>query len=109
MDFASLHILLTLDFIGDIAYGTDFQAMAQGSECRILQLLETILPELMKCGFFPLRKNIPILRATRNMYRAIAEMRTIAEKAIKDVRETEASAAPGPGTKHTKIFEILVL
>ncbi|KAJ5701641.1 cytochrome P450 46A1 [Penicillium malachiteum] len=30
VDLASLHILLSLDFIGDVAYGTEFHAIRQG-------------------------------------------------------------------------------
>jgi hypothetical protein len=57
-DFSSLHVLLTLDFIGEVAYGTDFHALSRGSDCRMLQLFEIILPELMKCGLFPLERKI---------------------------------------------------
>ncbi|KAI6088749.1 cytochrome P450 46A1 [Hypoxylon rubiginosum] len=87
VDLSSLHILLTLDFVGDIAFGTNLHAISQGRDCRILQLFEIILPELMKCGLFPLRGRFPILQKTRLMYRAIAELRSMAEKAIKDARQ----------------------
>lgn len=109
LDFSELHILLTLDFIGDIAFGTELNALDQGADCRILQLFDAILPELMKCGLFPLRAKIPIMQKTRDMHKAIAELRTMAEAAVKNSRmddnETdEKGATTSPGKK---IFEIL--
>ena len=108
MDFSSLHVLLTLDFIGDIAYGVDLHALSQGSDCRILQLFEIVLPELMKCGLFPLRGKIPVLKNTRDMHRAIAELRCMAEKAVKNARQTDdASHEDYSKSPSNKIFEIL--
>ena len=101
---------MSLDFIGDIAFGVSLNAIAQGPDCRISKLLEMILPELMKCGLFPLRGKIPIFESTRIMNRAIAELRGMAEDAIKSVRRTDNieerkdQAKPGK-----KIFEILAL
>ncbi|KAI3324061.1 cytochrome P450 46A1 [Xylariaceae sp. AK1471] len=107
VDLSSLNILLSLDFIGDIAFGTELHAISQGPECRISQLFEMILPELMKCGLFPLRRKIPILRETRVMNQAIAELRSMAEDAIKNARQTDnAEERTKPGKK---IFEILAM
>jgi len=110
VELSSLNILLSLDFIGDIAFGTEFNAIAQGEECRISQLLEMILPELMKCGLFPLRGKIPVLRKTRIMNQAIAELRSMAETAIKTARQTDNVEEKGFPTKPgKKIFEILAM
>ena len=107
VDFSSLHVLLTLDFIGEIAYGVDFSALAQGSNCRIMQLFETILPELMKCGLFPLRAKVPIMKKTRDMHSAIAELRRMAEKAVENTRLTANTSQETYTKKSKNIFEIL--
>ncbi|KAI0553204.1 cytochrome P450 46A1 [Xylaria curta] len=110
IDLSSLNILLSLDFIGDIAFGTSFNAINQGPDCRIAQLLEMILPELMKCGLFPLRQKIPIFKKTRIMNSAITELRNMAKDAVKDARRNDltedGSSKIKPGKK---IFEILAL
>ncbi|KAL8812287.1 MAG: hypothetical protein Q9223_001156 [Gallowayella weberi] len=107
VDFSLLHVILTLDFIGEIAYGVDFQALANVSDCRISQLFEIILPELMKCGLFPLRAKLPIMKKTREMHRAIAELRQMAEKAVENVRQTDDAAPETYGKRSKRIFEIL--
>ncbi|KAL8828564.1 MAG: hypothetical protein Q9191_002517 [Dirinaria sp. TL-2023a] len=107
VDFSSLHVLLTLDFIGDIAYGVDFHALAHGSDCRIMQLFDIVLPELMKCGLFPWRAKFPILRKTREMHRAVAELRLMAEKAVENVRHGADASQEKPNKIPKKIFEIL--
>ncbi|KAI0430740.1 cytochrome P450 46A1 [Xylaria sp. FL1042] len=107
IDLSSLNILLSLDFIGDIAFGTSFNAINQGPDCRIAQLLEMILPELMKCGLFPLRGKIPIFKKTRIMNRAITELRDMAKEAVKDARKNDS--ADGEKKPDKKIFEILAL
>jgi len=100
--------------IGDIAYGTGLNTLSQGPDCRILQLFEIVLPELMKCGLFPLRGKFPILRQTRDMYRAITELRGMAEKAIENVRGRNDDSNNDEGKKgyngrkrSYKIFEVL--
>ncbi|KAI4281959.1 MAG: hypothetical protein L6R38_003302 [Xanthoria sp. 2 TBL-2021] len=107
VDFASLHVLLTLDFIGDIAYGVDFRALTPGSVCRISQLFDIVLPELMKCGLFPLRARFPILQKTKEMHRAVAELRLMAEKAVENARHTADVSYENPKKRSNKIFEIL--
>ncbi|KAK5626570.1 hypothetical protein RRF57_002285 [Xylaria bambusicola] len=107
IDLSGLNILLSLDFIGDIAFGTSFNAINQGPDCRIAQLLEMILPELMKCGLFPLRGKIPIFKTTRIMNRAITELRDMAKEAVKDARSKEIVDSDKKPEK--KIFEILAL
>ncbi|KAI0973388.1 cytochrome P450 46A1 [Xylaria arbuscula] len=107
IDLSSLNILLSLDFIGDIAFGTSFNAINQGPDCRIAQLLEIILPELMKCGLFPLRGKIPIFKTTRIMNSAITELRDMAKEAVKDARGKDS--ADGEKKPDKKIFEILAL
>ncbi|KAJ2991947.1 hypothetical protein NUW58_g2334 [Xylaria curta] len=110
IDLSSLNILLSLDFIGDIAFGTSFNAINQGPNCRIAQLLEMILPELMKCGLFPLRGKIPIFQSTRIMNRAITELRDMAKEAVKDARKNESAEDGNSKIKPSKkIFEILAL
>ncbi|KAI0452983.1 cytochrome P450 46A1 [Xylaria acuta] len=110
IDLSSLNILLSLDFIGDIAFGTSFNAINQGPDCRIAQLLEMILPELMKCGLFPLRGKIPIFKKTRIMNRAITELRDMAKDAVKDARRKDSDEDGSSKTKpDKKIFEILAL
>lgn len=107
VDFASLHVLLSLDFIGDIAYGVDFHALDHGSDCRIVQLLDVVLPELMKCGLFPLRAKFPIMKETREMHRAITELRLMAEKAVENARNTADTSYENHKQTSNKIFEIL--
>ncbi|KAL9599267.1 MAG: hypothetical protein Q9219_003969 [cf. Caloplaca sp. 3 TL-2023] len=107
LDFASLHVLLSLDFIGDIAYGVEFHALSHGLDCRISQLLEIVLPELMKCGLFPLRAKFPILKSTKEMHRAIAELRGMAEKAVESARHTADATNDNSNKRSKKIFEIL--
>lgn len=108
IDLSSLNILLSLDFIGDIAFGTSFNAINQGPDCRIAQLLEMILPELMKCGLFPLRGKIPIFQKTRIMNSAIKELRDMAKDAVKDARRDDGPD-DGKSKPAKKIFEILAL
>jgi cholesterol 24(S)-hydroxylase len=108
VDFSSLHVFLTLGFIGDVTYGTDLHALPQGSDCRMLQLFEIILPEVTRCGLFPLRGKFAVLQKTRNMYRAIAELRGMAEKAMENARRREATPREECGKNSSnKIFEIL--
>lgn len=109
MDLADLHALITLDFIGDIAFGNDLQALTKGTGSRILQLLEIILPELMKCGLFPLRKTFPVLKQTRDMFRAITEIREMGDKAVGDARRNVDQEKTDNAGKFQKIFEILAL
>ncbi|KAF3761346.1 cytochrome P450 [Cryphonectria parasitica EP155] len=107
IDLSMLHVLLTLDFVGEIAFGSELHALATGPNCRILQLFKLILPELMKCGLFPLRAKIPILQSTRDMHKAIKELRKMAESTVLDARRTDMVN----GTKDKpprRIFEILV-
>lgn len=108
VDFASLNILLSLDVIGDIAYGANLNAISQGAGCRIMQLFDMILPEMMKCGLFPLRAKFPVMKKTRDMFRAIAELRGMADKAVEHVRHGDDCSNEKPGgTRSRKIFEIL--
>ncbi len=67
----------------------------------------------MKCGLFPLRAKFPIKKATRDMHAAIAELRAMATKAVKDARRKAATDEPSESTPKTekprkRIFEILV-
>ncbi|KAL8994465.1 MAG: hypothetical protein Q9169_005574 [Polycauliona sp. 2 TL-2023] len=110
VDFSALHVLLTLDFIGEIAYGVDFRALTPGSDCRIPHLFDIVLPELMKCGLFPMRAKIPIFKATRDMRSAIAELRLMAQKAVESARNADAEddgSLEKGNKKAIKIFEIL--
>jgi len=94
--------------MGDIAYGTDLHALSEGKDCHIVQLFDTILPELMKCGLFPLRAAFPVLKATRSMHRAIAEVRRMAENAIENARKSENDQEEdSSGNASNKIFDIL--
>lgn len=63
IDFSALNVLLTLDFVGKVAFGIDLQALEQGENCRVLQIFDIVLPELMKCGLFFLERKYPFLRA----------------------------------------------
>lgn len=108
MDISSLNVLLTLDFMGDIAYGVDLHALSQGKNCRIVQLFDTILPELIKCGLFPLRAALPILGRTRRMHRAIDEVRTMAVNAVESARQIhDATKGESENRLSNKIFDIL--
>ncbi|EKG09696.1 Cytochrome P450 [Macrophomina phaseolina MS6] len=103
VDFSSLNVLLTLDFVGEVAFGIDLHAIEQGEQCRVMQLFGTILPELMKCGLFPLRAKIPIMKSTREMHAAIAELRSMANHAVLTCRKHDSpDSKPGK-----RIFEIL--
>ncbi|KAG9377140.1 CypX Cytochrome P450 [Pyrenophora tritici-repentis] len=103
LDISLLNVLLTLDFIGEVAFGIDLHAMEQGESCRVMQIFQTVLPELMKCGLFPLHAKIPVLKSTRDMHAAIAELRSMADHAVQKCRENDT-----PDSKPAKrIFEIL--
>ncbi|KAI0977543.1 cytochrome P450 46A1 [Xylaria arbuscula] len=108
VDLASLHVLVTLDIIGDIAFGAELHAISQGPGCLILRLFDEILPELMKCGLFPLRAKIPIFQKTRDMHRAIRQIRSIAKNSIAHARCGGEYDEKGQARKvEQKIFEIL--
>ncbi|KAB2571925.1 cytochrome P450 46A1 [Lasiodiplodia theobromae] len=103
VDFSLLNVLLTLDFVGEVAFGIDLHAIEQGEKCRVMQIFQTVLPELMKCGLFPLRAKIPVLKSTREMHAAIAELRSLANGAVQACRKNDT-----PDSKPAKrIFEIL--
>lgn len=103
IDISVLNVLLTLDFVGEVAFGIDLHAMEQGEQCRVMQIFQTVLPELMKCGLFPLRAKIPVLKSTREMHAAIAELRAMAGQAVQKCRDNDT-----PESKPAKrIFEIL--
>lgn len=106
IDFSALNVLLTLDFVGEVAFGIDLQALEQGENCRVLQIFDIVLPELMKCGLFPLRAKVPIFKSTRNMHCAIGELRALAKHAVSSCRKHDSSLLPQskPGKR---IFEIL--
>ncbi|EJC99581.1 cytochrome P450 [Fomitiporia mediterranea MF3/22] len=105
IDLSTLHVLLTLDFVGEVAFGAELNALRDGASCRILQIFHDILPELMKCGLFPLRSQIPIMESTRRMHRSIKELRGMAHVAVKNARSSEEKSAVQPGSK--RIYEIL--
>ncbi|EKM51452.1 uncharacterized protein PHACADRAFT_152212 [Phanerochaete carnosa HHB-10118-sp] len=109
VDLAQLHVLLTLDFVGEVAFGAELRAVRDGAACRILQIFHAVLPELMKCGLFPLRAKVPVFESTRAMHRAIAELRGMARAAVEDARRAhEDSQEKDCGAeKGKKIFEIL--
>ncbi|KAI2488236.1 CypX Cytochrome P450 [Pyrenophora tritici-repentis] len=103
LDISLLNVLLTLDFIGEVAFGIDLHAMEQGESCRVMQIFQTVLLELMKYGLFPLHAKIPVLKSTRDMHAAIAELRSMADHAVQKCRENNT-----PDSKPAKrIFEIL--
>jgi hypothetical protein len=109
MDQSSLYIRLTLDFISDITYGAEFNALLEGKDCRIMRLLDIILPELMKYGFFPLRSAIPILSKMRKMYHAIAELRLMAQEAIESARKNLEDESQDRDEKPgSRVFDILI-
>ncbi|EJD00090.1 cytochrome P450 46A1 [Fomitiporia mediterranea MF3/22] len=105
VDLSTLHVLLTLDFVGDVAFGTELNAIRDGADCRILQIFHDVLPELMKCGLFPLRAKVPILDSTRRMHRGIRELRAMAHNSVEDARSADNKADIASGSK--RIFEIL--
>ena len=107
VDLSTLHILLTLDFVGDVAFGTELHALRDGESCRILQIFREVLPELMKCGLFPLRAKIPVMQSTRVMHRAIGELRDMAMKAVQNARAQEEGEKCGEYEGSKRIFEIL--
>lgn len=106
VDFSALNVLLTLDFVGEVAFGIDLHALEQGKNCRMMKIFDVVLPELMKCGLFPLRAKIPIFTSTRDMHRAIGELRALAQHAVSSCRKHDDSLLPQskPGKR---IFEIL--
>ena len=106
VEFSVFNVLLTLDFVGEVAFGVDLHALEQGKHCRVLKIFDLVLPELMKCGLFPLRAKVPIFKSTRDMHRAIAELRGLAQHAVSTIRKDDDSLFPQskPGKR---IFEIL--
>lgn len=98
-------MLLTLDFIGEVAFGTELHALRDGDNCRILQIFRDVLPELMKCGLFPLRAAIPVLKSTRVMHASIKELRKMAYAAVENARSAGKDDDVYSGSK--RIFEIL--
>ncbi|KAI1161516.1 cytochrome P450 46A1 [Nemania serpens] len=107
LDLSQLNVLLTLDFVGETAFGIDLNALEQGSSCRVLSLFEEILPELMKCGLFPLRAKVPLCASTRRMHAAIAELRGMARSAVSGVRARDGSSLLPIEKPGKRIFEIL--
>ncbi|CAF1045876.1 unnamed protein product [Adineta ricciae] len=96
--------LITIDFLGEIAFGQTFDALKLGENCLLMQLLQSILPELIKCAVFPLRGQFPILRVTRKMHEDIKKLRSICQASIKTAREMDESDRL---FKKERIFEIL--
>ena len=105
IDLSSLHVLLTLDFVGEVAFGTEINAIRDGEDCRILRIFHDVLPELMKCGLFPLRAKIPIMESTRRMHRGIKQLRTMGLAAVQSARSCDEKTHSQTGRK--RIFEIL--
>lgn len=106
VDLSLLHVLLRLDFIGEVAFGTDLNTLPQGPGCRIMKNFDTVLPELMKCGLFPLRAKIPVLKSVREMQKAIAELKSI-QKAVQNARGNSAKEKDGKDNPGKRIYEIL--
>ncbi|KAL1639396.1 hypothetical protein SLS58_007977 [Diplodia intermedia] len=104
VDISLLNVLLTLDFVGEVAFGIDLRAIEQGARCRVMQIFQTVLPELMKCGLFPLRAKIPVMKSTRAMHAAIAELRALAHGAVQACRRNDTADSAKPAKR---IFEIL--
>ena len=102
-----MDVLLTLDFVGEVAFGTELNALRDGEKCRILQIFHDVLPELMKCGLFPLRAKIPVVESTRRMHRGIKELRDLAYTAVQNARAGGDKTKFESGSK--RIFEILAL
>ena len=58
---------------------------------------------MMKCGLFPLRAKVPILKSTRLMHRDIKKLRLMGYEAVRNARTTAEK-----GDQDSKmIFEIL--
>lgn len=72
-----LHIRLTLNFINDITYSIEFNALLEGKDYRIIRLLNIILLKLIKCKFFPFKLVIPILLKTQKIYYTIIKLQLI--------------------------------
>ncbi|KIJ45361.1 hypothetical protein M422DRAFT_251134 [Sphaerobolus stellatus SS14] len=107
LDLSVLHVLLTLDFVGEVAFGTELHAIRDGAGCRILQIFHNILPKLMKCGLFPLRAKIPIMKSTRVMLNSIKELRDLGHVAVRNARASNGGSNDYTGNK--RIYEILAL
>ncbi|KAL1920359.1 uncharacterized protein VTP21DRAFT_736 [Calcarisporiella thermophila] len=103
VDMSVEMILLTVDILGELAFGCRFDALKQSEDCEIMQLLRSILPELIKCAMFPLRGHIPILSVTRKMHQDIATLRALGERSVRDARERLEKG----GRVGNYIFEIL--
>lgn len=103
VDISKLHVLLTLDFIGEVGLGTELHALDDGDDCEILGIFHDVLPEMMKCGLFPLRAKIPLLESTRRMHRGIKRLRQMGHDAVKQVRDSTLEKSPSS----KRIFEIL--
>ncbi|THG99701.1 hypothetical protein EW026_g2692 [Hermanssonia centrifuga] len=104
VDLSTLHVLLTLDFVGEVAFGSELHALDDGKDCEILHIFNNILPELMKCGLFPLRAKVPLLHSTRRMHTNIKKLRDMGHRAVGQARATvEEKNSLNP----KMIFEIL--
>ncbi|KIJ48126.1 hypothetical protein M422DRAFT_248306 [Sphaerobolus stellatus SS14] len=110
LDLSVFHVLLTLDFVGEVAFRTELHAIRDGAGCRILQIFHNILPELMKCGLFPLRARIPIMKNTRAMLSSIKELRDLGHVAVRNARASNEGitflVAGGDPTAHTLTFAV---
>ena len=104
IDISTEITLITIDFLGEIAFGETFDALKLGKNCHMMNLLQSILPELIKCAVFPLRGQVPILSDTRKMHQDIKKLRLLCQGSIIKVREAEQS---DPSFNKNRIFEIL--
>ncbi|KAL5513647.1 hypothetical protein ACEPAH_4046 [Sanghuangporus vaninii] len=109
IDFSTFYALLTLEFVGEVAFGTELNAIRDGENCHILQIFHIVLPELMKCGFFPLRAKIPVMKNTRLMYLEIKELRELVYIAVQSARASDNETTLESSTGSKRIFEILAL
>ncbi|CAF1534008.1 unnamed protein product [Adineta steineri] len=96
--------LITIDFLGEIAFGETFNALKLGKTCQIMQLLYSILPELIKCAVFPLRGQLPVLSETRKMHQDIKTLRRLCQESIRKTRNVQDSDM---SLNENRIFEIL--
>ncbi|CAF0756412.1 unnamed protein product [Adineta steineri] len=96
--------LITIDFLGEIAFGETFNALKLGKTCQIMQLLYSILPELIKCAVFPLRGQLPVLSETRKMHQDIKTLRRLCQESIRKTRNVQDSDM---SLNKNRIFEIL--